>query len=105
MGLYASKLIEVQAIASKKLTSNKTYGIYSCISQTRVYDDPHFQGQKSDFSTFLDKKIKFRQIGISQKDNSECIENMENYGSMVQLFCYGLIGTVNDRFFNQQGCS
>ena len=36
VGLYASKLIEVQAIASKKLTSNKTYGIYSCISQTRV---------------------------------------------------------------------
>ena len=28
---------------------------------------PHFQGQKSDFSSFLVKEVKFRQIEISQK--------------------------------------
>lgn len=62
---------------------------------------PVFKVKNQIFQHFLTKKIKFRQIGISHKDNSECIENMENYGSMVQLFFYGLIGAVNDRFFNQ----
>ena len=44
---------------------NTQYHIYLCISRTHV--NPHFQGQKSDFSSFLVKEVKFRQIEISQK--------------------------------------
>ena len=39
------------------------YKLNLCTSQ------PHFQGQKSDFSSFLVKEVKFRQIEISQKVN------------------------------------
>ena len=39
------------------------YKLNLCTSQ------PHFQGQKSDFTSFLVKEVKFRQIEISQKVN------------------------------------
>ena len=39
------------------------YKLNLCTSQ------PHFQGQKSHFSSFLVKEVKFRQIEISQKVN------------------------------------
>ena len=63
------------------------YRIYSCISRTCVLVEPPFLVEKSDFSSFLVKDVKFRQIEISQKLISyfwERIENMENWKTAEQ---------------------
>ena len=44
--------------------------IFTCVKVELVYKStPHFQGQKSDFSSFLIKEVEFWQIEISQKVN------------------------------------
>ena len=43
------------------------YHIYSCTSQTCVQVNLAFSSQKSDFSSFLIKEVKFRQSKISQQ--------------------------------------
>ena len=40
---------------------------------------PHLQGQKSDFSSFLVKEVKFRPIEISQNVNSPYCQPYNSY--------------------------
>ena len=68
------------------------FTVFTRVQVELVYKStPHFEGQKSYFSSFLVKEVKFRPIEISQKVNLLFLRMYWKHGELKKWSLLGLV--------------